>query len=50
MESFSRRPATGEPFTVILTGFKDGRVTIQVVALSDLAVTEVFGDSSTRLH
>ena len=43
-------PATGEPITVIVTAIDDGRATIRVVAASDVPVTKVCGDSSTRLH
>ena len=34
-------PATGEPITVIVTAIEDGRVTIRVVAASDVPVAKV---------
>ena len=43
-------PATGEPITVIVTAIEDGRVTIQVVAASDVPVAKVREESPTRLH
>ena len=43
-------PATDEPITVIVTAIEDGRVTIQVVAASDVPVAKVREESPTRLH
>jgi len=43
-------PATDEPVTVIVTAIEDGRVTIGVVAASDVPVATVHEELPIRLH